>query len=179
MEECLSSIILSTRFDSEEERVSAILAALVDEAALALAHNVHRLADYRVSITIVFVLFLFTLLNINISFRRRTMCRASRSGFVPASCSSTTRRRSVEMRSPGSSTVPRNTSETIGVILHFFISFNFCDFNTFAKLRFADVSLASWLSLAAIISRRRFAQKKPRRPFSLWKTRRSVRYIIW
>ncbi|KAJ1368932.1 hypothetical protein KIN20_030292 [Parelaphostrongylus tenuis] len=49
VQESLSSILMSDRFDSEDERVSAILASLVDEAIFSVAHNVPRLGDYRVA----------------------------------------------------------------------------------------------------------------------------------
>lgn len=49
MQESLRAILTSDRFSSEDERVSAILAALVDEAVFSVAHNVSRLADYRVA----------------------------------------------------------------------------------------------------------------------------------
>uniref|UniRef100_A0A1I7XF25 Metallophos domain-containing protein n=1 Tax=Heterorhabditis bacteriophora TaxID=37862 RepID=A0A1I7XF25_HETBA len=49
MIESLSSILCSTRFDSEEERVSAIITSLMDEAVQSIAHNVARLSDYRMA----------------------------------------------------------------------------------------------------------------------------------
>ncbi|VDN37392.1 unnamed protein product [Cylicostephanus goldi] len=49
VQENLRSILESTRYDSEDERVSAILAALIDEAIFSVAHNVPRLGDYRVA----------------------------------------------------------------------------------------------------------------------------------
>lgn len=48
MQESLRAILGSTRFDSEDERVSAILASLIDEAVFSVAHNVPRLGDFRV-----------------------------------------------------------------------------------------------------------------------------------
>ncbi|VDL75944.1 unnamed protein product [Nippostrongylus brasiliensis] len=49
VQESLRAILASDRFESEDERVSAILAALIDEAIFSVAHNVPRLADYRVA----------------------------------------------------------------------------------------------------------------------------------
>ncbi|VDM68948.1 unnamed protein product, partial [Strongylus vulgaris] len=48
-QECLRAILSSTRYDSEDQRVSAILASLIDEAIFSVAHNVPRLGDYRVA----------------------------------------------------------------------------------------------------------------------------------
>ncbi|EPB67943.1 hypothetical protein ANCCEY_12964 [Ancylostoma ceylanicum] len=49
MQDSLRAILASTRFDSEDERVSAILASLIDEAVFSVAHNVPRLGDFRVA----------------------------------------------------------------------------------------------------------------------------------
>ncbi|PIO73788.1 hypothetical protein TELCIR_04229 [Teladorsagia circumcincta] len=49
VQESLRTILSSDRFGSEDERVSAILAALMDEAIFSVAHNVPRLGDYRVA----------------------------------------------------------------------------------------------------------------------------------
>ncbi|KAK6728868.1 hypothetical protein RB195_006123 [Necator americanus] len=49
VQETLRSLLASARFESEDHRVSAILASLVDEAVLSVAHNVPRLADFRVA----------------------------------------------------------------------------------------------------------------------------------
>ncbi|XGW20670.1 hypothetical protein V3C99_004002 [Haemonchus contortus] len=49
VQESIRTILSSDRFGSEDERVSAILAALVDEAIFSVAHNVPRLGDYRIA----------------------------------------------------------------------------------------------------------------------------------
>ncbi|CAI4225212.1 unnamed protein product [Auanema sp. JU1783] len=49
LSEALKNIMHSTRFDSEEERVNYIISTLIDEGLQSLAHNMPRLADYRIA----------------------------------------------------------------------------------------------------------------------------------
>ncbi|KHJ85637.1 hypothetical protein OESDEN_14632 [Oesophagostomum dentatum] len=49
VQESLGAILESDRFDSEDQRISAVLACIFDEAIFSVAHNVPRLGDYRVA----------------------------------------------------------------------------------------------------------------------------------